>query len=66
MATPYFRLTTTQFKALMASGIGTLKPYQIDQVKEYISKLKFEHGSNVDVSVQETLQTIANRMTSEA
>ncbi len=58
MPTAYTRLTTAAITTLASTTLGNLKPYQIDQVMEVLNRLKWDRGSNSDVSVQPTVSTI--------
>lgn len=41
MPTPYTRLTTSALNTLNSSTLGTLKPYQLNQVMEYLSRVNW-------------------------
>jgi hypothetical protein len=63
--TPYTRLTTSAFNTLNSSTLGTLKPYQIRQVMEFLDAINWGKanggsgkGSDSDVSNQPTLAQI--------
>lgn len=58
MPTPKSRLTTAQMNTLNASTLGSLKPYQVEQAIEFINRLKWDRGSNSDLSVQPTFTAI--------
>lgn len=58
MPTSITKLTTTALNSLAATTLGNLKPYQLDQVQDVLNRLKWERGSNSDVSVQPTISTI--------
>jgi hypothetical protein len=62
MPTPLSRLTTAQLTALLTTQLGALKPYQLEQVQDVLSRVKFERGSNSDVSVQPTISTITTSL----
>ena len=62
MATPYSRLTVAQLNTLTSTTIGNAKPYQLRQVIEAIDRIKYDYGSNSDVSVQPTISTIVTAM----
>ena len=63
--TPYTRITNAQFNALASSTLGSLYPYQLDQVHEALSKINWGQansnagkGSMSDVSNQPTIAQI--------
>lgn len=63
--TQYTRLTTAQFNTLNAATVGSLYPYQIEQIKEYLGRINWGNansqsgeGSQSDVSGQPTLTQI--------
>jgi hypothetical protein len=62
---PYTRLTTAQFNALASSTLGSLKPYQLRQVDEYLDRVNWGkannsagRGSDSDVGAQPTIAQI--------
>jgi hypothetical protein len=63
--TPYTRLTNAQFNALASSTLGSLCPYQIEQVQEALDRINWGRannnageGSMSDVSNQPTIAQI--------
>ncbi len=58
MPTPRGRLTTAALNTLNSTTLGNLKPYQLEDVLSFIDRLKWDRGSNSDLSVQPTLSTI--------
>lgn len=58
MPTPRTRLTTAQLNSLGATTIADAKPYQLEQVLEAIARVKWDRGSNTDVSAQPAISTI--------
>lgn len=65
MPTPYTRLTTAQLNTLNSTTLGNLFPYQIDQVKEYLSRIAWGNADSVsgeggqsDVGNQPTIAQI--------
>lgn len=62
MAVPYQRLTKAELVALQATPIGNLKPYQVQQFAEAISKVNYNRGSGSDVAAQPTITTIVATM----
>lgn len=62
MPTPYTSLTTSALNTLTASTLGSLKPYQLQQVMEVLDKVKFERGSVSDMSAQPTITTIVTAL----
>jgi hypothetical protein len=61
----YTRLTTAAFNTLNSSTLGSLKPYQIRQVQEYLDRINWGkansnagRGSDSNVSNQPTLTQI--------
>jgi hypothetical protein len=64
MAT-YTRLTTAALNSLNGSALGTLKPYQLQQVMEYLDRINWAkanssagRGAQSNVSNQPTLAQI--------
>jgi hypothetical protein len=49
--------------SLLSSAVGTLKPYQINQIQEWLSGQQNYEGPQSDVSVQPTLTTIVGYVT---
>ena len=67
MPTPYIRLDTPGLNALLPATVGSLKPYQLRQIMDYLNRIGnssyFSAGaSEADVSGQPTLSTIAASM----
>ena len=69
MPTPYTRLTTAAFNTLNSSNLGTLHPYQIRQVKEFLDRVNWGNansgagkGSDSNVGNQPTLAQIITMM----
>ena len=62
MATPYGRLKTSDLNTLNSTQLGSLKPYQLCQVIEVLDKLKWDRGSQSDVSVQPTIADIVTAL----
>lgn len=58
MPTPLKDLTTAELTSLTSTTIGDAKPYQLEQVFDALSRLRWERGSNADVSAQPTISTI--------
>lgn len=65
MVTPYTRLLTSDLNTLNSSALGTLKPYQINQVVEFLGRISWGNansnagqGSQSDGSAQPTLAQI--------
>lgn len=65
MPTPYTRLTTSALNTLNSSTLGSLKPYQIAQVKEYLDRINWGRansnageGSQSNVANQPTIAQI--------
>lgn len=61
----YTRLTTAAFNTLNSSTLGSLKPYQLRQVQEYLDRINWGkansnagRGSDSNVSNQPTLAQI--------
>jgi len=61
--TPYVKLTTAAMSTLLSSAVGTLKPYQINQIQEWLSGQQNYEGPQSDTSVQPTLTTIVGYVT---
>ena len=62
MAVPYQRLTKAELTALQATPIGNLKPYQLQQFQEALSKVNYNKGSTSDIAAQPTITTIVATM----
>ena len=65
MPTPYGRLTTAALNTLNSTTLGNLKPYQIQQVREYLSRIAWGkansssgEGSQSNVANQPTIAQI--------
>lgn len=65
----YTRLTTAALNTLNSSNLGTLKPYQIEQVIEYLNRLNWAgansgsgRGSQSNVSNQPTIAQIVTQI----
>ncbi len=59
MPTPKTKLTTAELTSMASSTLGNLKPYQLDQVKDALSRLNWgSRGSVSDMSGQPTITTI--------
>ncbi len=58
MPTPLTKLTTAQLNTLSSTTIGNAKPYQLQQTLDAINRVKWDRGSNTDVSAQPTISTI--------
>ena len=63
--TPYTRLTTAALNTLNATALGSLFPYQIDQVKEYLDRINWGNANSVagegsmsDIGAQPTIAQI--------
>jgi hypothetical protein len=61
MPTPYSRLTTAQLTALLTAQLGTLQPYQIRQVFEFLSRVHW--GSANSASGEGSDSNVANQPT---
>jgi hypothetical protein len=46
MPTPYSRLTTAALNTLASSTLGSLKPYQIWQVKEVLERVNWANANS--------------------
>lgn len=62
MPTPRAKLTTTALSTLTATTLGNLKPYQLEDVLDAISRTNYNRGSNTDVSAQPTISTIVTAL----
>ena len=51
--TPYALLKSSQFKAMLTSTLGSLKPYQIRQILEWMSRHNVVFAPMSDVSVEQ-------------
>ena len=58
MPTHLSKMTTAGLTAIQATTVAELKPYQVDQIQDVLNRLKWDRGSNSDVSVQPTIATI--------
>ena len=71
MATPYTRLTTAAMTSLASSALSTLRPYQLEQVVEFLGRVNWGkasanlgtdpdlgRGSQSDVGSQPTIAEI--------
>lgn len=47
MPTPYTRLTTSALNTLNSSNLGTLKPYQVRQVMEFLDRVNWGNANSV-------------------
>lgn len=66
MPTPYTNLTTSALNTMCSSTLGSLKPSQIRQVFDYLSRVgESVFASAVDISTESTISTIATAMGSE-
>jgi hypothetical protein len=69
MPTPYSRLTTSALNTLNSSTLGSLKPYQIRQVQEYLDRVAWGkansasgEGSDSNVGNQPTIAQVVTLM----
>jgi hypothetical protein len=75
MPTPYTRMLTSDLNTLSSSTLGSLKPYQVRQVYEFLSRVNWGNatttpgvtpplgmGSDSDVSAQPTITQIITMM----
>jgi hypothetical protein len=56
--TQYVRLTTAALNTLLSTTLGNLKPYQIRQVQEWLSRTYYVQGPQSDVGVESNMTTI--------
>jgi hypothetical protein len=56
--TPYALLKSSQFKAMLTSTLGSLKPYQIRQILEWMSRHNVVFAPMSDVSVEQNFTAI--------
>ena len=62
MPTPLTKLTTAQLTALLTTQLGNLRPYQLGQVLDALSRTNWEKGSVSDMSLQPTITTIVTAL----
>jgi len=55
-------MTNTVITALLSTTLGNLKPYQLDQVQDVLNRMKWNRGSNSDVSAQPLISTIISAL----
>jgi hypothetical protein len=58
MVTPITKVTNAGMDAIVGTALGLLKPYQIEQTMDFLNRIKWDRGSNSDISVQPTINTI--------
>lgn len=59
------RLTNANVTSLLTTQLGSLKPYQLEQVLDFLSRTPYDRKSVANITAQSTISTIVTAMNSQ-
>lgn len=59
------RLTNAALTSILTTQLGSLKPYQLEQVLDFLNRTPYDRKSGSNITAQATISTIVTAMNSQ-